>query len=147
VLARPRPQVEHARPDPACAGLPGGPDDLGELLRPVKMPGRIGAMPTEVWIPAETSRSRARRRWCGGAVPGSVRRHTRIWVSTEKATDTSARRAASARTSRSRTISSPRDQPEVCRRRDVSRRARVNRKPSAGWYGSVAAPIATLHRA
>ena len=58
------------------------------------MPGRIGAIPTEVRIPAATSRSSARRRWCGGAVPGSVLRHTsRSSVGTETVADTSARRA------------------------------------------------------
>ena len=35
-------------------------------------PGRIGAIPTEAWMPASTSRESARSRWRGGAVPGSV---------------------------------------------------------------------------
>ena len=66
-------------------------------------------MPTEVRIPAATSCSSARSRWCGGAVPGSVLRQTsRSRVGTEKVTETSARRAASASTSRSRTIIGPR---------------------------------------
>ena len=73
------------------------------------MPGRIGAMPTFALIPASTSVFRARSRWRGCAVPGSVRRQTSSSrVGIENVTDTDARRAASASTSASRTISGPR---------------------------------------
>ena len=73
------------------------------------MPGRIGAIPTDTRTPASTSRESARSRCRGGAVPGSVRLQT-SWssVGTENVTLTSARRAASTSTSRSRTISGPR---------------------------------------
>ena len=74
-----------------------------------EIPGRIGAIPTDARMPAPTSCSSARRRWRGGAVPGSVSRQTSTSsVGTEKVTDTSARRAASASTSTSRTIIGPR---------------------------------------
>ena len=62
-------------------------------------------------------------------------------------TDTSTRRAASDSTSRSRTIIGPR----VMRPNGVAPSAsaviapRVSRnRPSAGWYGSVALPMATV---
>ena len=66
-------------------------------------------MPTPALMPASTSGASARSRWRGGAVPGSVFCQT-SWssVGTEKVTRTSARRAASASTSTSRTISGPR---------------------------------------
>ena len=81
-------------------------------------------------------------------MPGSVRRQTSSSsVGTEKTTPTSARDAASTRTSRSRTIIGLR----VIRlngfdaSRSASRQPRVSLyRPSAGWYGSVAAPIATV---
>ena len=66
-------------------------------------------MPTPVRIPASTSCCSARSRCCGGAVPGSVRRQiSSSSVGIENVTETSATRAAAARTSRSRTISGPR---------------------------------------
>ena len=66
-------------------------------------------MPTLALTPASTSVRSARSRWRGGAVDGSVRRQTSSSsVGTEKVTETSARRAASCRTSRSRTIIGPR---------------------------------------
>ena len=72
-------------------------------------PGRRGAMPTEARTPASTSVRSARRRWRGGAVPGSVVRQTSSsTVGTENVTETSARAAASASSSASRTISGPR---------------------------------------
>ena len=55
-------------------------------------PGRRGAMPTEARTPASTSVRNARRRWRGGAVPGSVVRQTSSsTVGTENVTETSAR--------------------------------------------------------
>ncbi len=66
-------------------------------------------MPTLALIPASTSVFRARRRWRGCAVPGSVRRQTSSSsVGIENVTETEARRAASASTSASRTIRGPR---------------------------------------
>ena len=66
-------------------------------------------MPTLARTPASTSVFRARSRWRGCAVPGSVLRQTSSSrVGTEKVTETLARRAASASTSASRTISGPR---------------------------------------
>ena len=66
-------------------------------------------MPTDARTPASTSTRRARSRWRGGAVPGSVVRQTSTSsVGTENVTETSARRAASDSTSTSRTISGPR---------------------------------------
>ena len=70
-------------------------------------------------------------------MPGSVCRHTSSSsVGTENVTDTSARRAASASTSMSRTISGPRVM--IPNGFDASASAsmqpRVSRKrPSAGW--------------
>jgi hypothetical protein len=66
-------------------------------------------------------------------------------VGIEKVTLTSARRAASHSTSRSRTIIGPRVMIEngFAASRRTSRQARLSLyRPSAGWYGSVAAPIA-----
>ena len=98
-------------------------------------------------MPASTSCESARSRCAGGAVEGSVRRHTSgSTVGTENVTDTSARRAASTSTSTSRTIIGPRVMIEngFAAPASTSRHARVSRyRPSAGWYGSVAAPIAT----
>ena len=66
-------------------------------------------MPTPTSRPASTSMVSARSRWRGGAVPGSVRRHTSgSSVGTEKVIDAPARRAASPSTSTSRTIIGPR---------------------------------------
>ena len=66
-------------------------------------------MPTLARMPASTSVFSARSRWRGWAVPGSVRRQTSSSsVGTENVTETCARRAASASTSTSRTISGPR---------------------------------------
>jgi hypothetical protein len=66
-------------------------------------------MPTPTSMPASTSRVSARRRCCGGAVPGSVRRQmsTSI-VGIEKVTCTFARFAARTSRSTSRTIIGPR---------------------------------------
>ena len=94
------------------------------------------------------ARDSARSRCRGGAVPGSVRRQTSSSsVGTENVTETSARCAASTSTSTSRTISGPRViivERVRAPRASTSRQARVSRyRPSAGWYGSVAAPIAT----
>ena len=64
-------------------------------------------------------------------------------------TMTSARRAASASTSTSRTMRGPRVMMLNGVRAAPSTRMqpRVNRyRPSAGWYGSVAAPMATSSR-
>jgi hypothetical protein len=64
----------------------------------------------------------------------------------ENVTDTDARRAASTSTSRSRTIIGPRVMIEngFAAAASSSTQARVSRyRPSAGWYGSVAAPTAT----
>ncbi len=56
------------------------------------MPGSTGATATPASIPASRSTARARSRWRGGAVPGSVRRHTSSSsVGTEKLTLTRAR--------------------------------------------------------
>ena len=83
-------------------------------------------------------------------MPGSVVRQI-SWssVGTENVTVTSARPAASASTSMSRTIIGPRVMIEngVAARPSTSMHARVSLyRPSAGWYGSVAAPIATSRR-
>ena len=95
-------------------------------------PGRIGAIPTLVSIPASTSVVSARSRWCGGAVPGSVVRQTsRSSVGTENVTVTWARRAASARTSTSRTISGPRVMSENGLRRPAERLEASSRQPVA----------------
>ncbi len=105
-------------------------DDRGELLGRSESPGRIGAMPTEARTPASTSARSARSRWRGGAVPGSVVRQTSSSsVGTENVTETSARRAASASTSTSRTISGPRVMIENGLRtsRSTSMQARVSR--------------------
>ena len=87
-------------------------------------------MPTLASMPASTSCVSARSRCRGGAVPGSVVLQT-SWssVGTENVTDTSARRAASASTSRSRTISGPRvmSPKGVAARPRVSMHARVRR--------------------
>ena len=62
-------------------------------------------MPTEALHARRDERDSARSRWRGGAVPGSVDRQTSSSsVGTEKVTETSARRDASASTSTSRTI-------------------------------------------
>ena len=102
-------------------------------------------MPT--LTPASTRVRAARRRCRGGEVPGSVVRQTSSSsVGTENVTETSARADASASTSASRTISGPRVMIEkgLWAAKSSSRQARVSLyRPSAGWYGSVAAPIAT----
>ena len=104
-------------------------------------------MPTEARTPTATSSFSARSRWRGGAVPGSVVRQTSSsTVGTENVTETSARAAASASSSASRTISGPRVMMSKGfeASRSTSMHARVSRyRPSAGWYGSVAAPITT----
>ena len=78
---------------------------------------------------------------------GSVFRHTSSSsVGTENVTETDARCDASTSTSRSRTIIGPRVMIEngLDASRKASRQPRVTRyRPSAGWYGSVAAPTAT----
>ena len=87
-------------------------------------------MPTLALIPASTSVESARSRCRGGAVPGSVVRHTTgSSVGTENITETSARRDASCRTSTSRTISGPRVMsPNGARARaSTSMQARVRR--------------------
>jgi hypothetical protein len=98
-------------------------------------------------MPAATSSLIARSRWRGCAVDGSVRLHTSSsTVGIENVTPTLARRAARSSTSRSRTIIGPRVMIEngFAASASTSRHARVSRyRPSAGWYGSVAAPIAT----
>ena len=72
-------------------------------------PGRMGAMPTPALTPARTSISSARSRARGGAVPGSVVRHScSSSVGIEKLTETLARRAAACSTSMSRTTRGPR---------------------------------------
>ena len=100
------------------------------------MPGRIGAIPTVTLIPASTSAFTARSRCCGGAVPGSVRRQTSgSIVGTENVTLTSARAAAAASTSMSRTIIGPRVMiPNgVAAAPSTSMHARVSLyRPSAG---------------
>ena len=101
------------------------------------MPGRIGAIPTPAFTPAATSLLSASSRRRGGGVPGSVRRQTSSSsVGTEKTTPTSARDAASTRTSRSRTTIGLR----VIRLNgfdaswSASRQPRVSLyRPSAGW--------------
>ena len=87
-------------------------------------------MPTPASIPASTSAERARSRWRGGAVPGSVVRQTSgSSVGTENMIETFVRLAASASTSRSRTISGPRVMIEngVAARPSTSMHARVSR--------------------
>ena len=95
-----------------------------------EIPGRIGAIPTLALMPASTSAFSARSRWRGWAVPGSVRRQTSSSsVGIENVTDTFARRAASARTSTSRTIIGPRVMMlnEFWASASASRQPRVNR--------------------
>ena len=66
-------------------------------------------MPTPTSMPASTSTRSARRRWRGGAVPGSVlRQMSRSSVGSENVMPTPARRAAACSTSTSRTIIVPR---------------------------------------
>ena len=119
VLARAGTQVEQVRPDARGAGLARGPDDLGELLGPVGEPGKDRRhADARLDAGVDERRQSARRRWRGGAVPGSVVRQTSASsVGTENVTETVARRAASASTSTSRTISGPRVMIENgCRR-------------------------------
>jgi hypothetical protein len=108
MLARAGAEVEEIRPDSGRSRGARLAHDLVEQLAPIAEPGRIGAIPTLALTPASTSRERARSRWRGGAVPGSVRRQiSSSRVGTENVTETRARHAASARTSTSRTISGP----------------------------------------
>ena len=66
-------------------------------------------MPTPASMPGSRSTRSARSRCAGGGVFGSVvRQISGSSVGTEKVTDTLAQRAASARTSASRTIIGPR---------------------------------------
>ena len=84
--------------------------DRRELLGRVR-DARAGSAPSRPRRGRRRRRARdsARSRCRGGAVPGSVRRQTSSSsVGTENVTETSARRAASASTSTSRTISGPR---------------------------------------
>ena len=115
-----------------------------------EIPGRIGAIPTLASIPASIRVRIARRRWRGGAVPGSVWRQMRSsTVGMLKVTPTLARSDAVVRTSTSRTTIGPRvispngvrDSPSAT----IAPRVNLNR-PSAGWYGSVAVPMATCSR-
>ena len=81
-------------------------------------------------MPASTSFESARSRCRGGAVPGSVRRQiSASRVGIENVTETSARRAAAASTSASRTISGPRVISEngLDASPRASRQARVSR--------------------
>ena len=131
VLARAGLEVERARPDPAgacCRARRARPRQAARGAS--EIPGRIGAMPTEARIPASTRSESARSRWSGGAVDGSVRRHT-SWssVGTENITETFVRVAARTSTSRSRTISGPRVMIAngVAASASASRHARVSR--------------------
>ena len=107
-------------------------------------------MPTLASMPASTSVRSARSRCHGGAVPGSVSRQisgSRVGI--ENVTPTSARSLADARTSTSRTIIGPRVMSPIGVRASPSASIapRVRRKrPSAGWYGSVAVPTTTCSR-
>jgi hypothetical protein len=104
-------------------------------------------MLTPPCTPASTRVRRARNRWRGGAVPGSVRCQTSgSSVGTEKLMLSGTRVEAAAMMSASRTASGPRVM--MLKRVRASARiwmqARVSLyRPSAGWYGSVAEPIAT----
>ena len=94
-------------------------------------------MPTPARIPAPVSALTALSRWRGCAVEGSVFRQT-SWssVGIENVTETSARLAASVRTSMSRTIMGPRVMIEngVEARASSWMQPRVKRyRPSAGW--------------
>ena len=87
-------------------------------------------MPTPALTPASTSFCTALSRWRGWAVDGSVLRQTSSSsVGIENVTETSARRAASTRTSMSRTIIGPRVMmPNGLRASaSASRQARVRR--------------------
>ena len=149
VLAGPGPQVEDVGPDRRGTGIAGGAYDRrpSGAGRPTG-PGRIGAIPTLASMPASTSARTARRRWRGGAVPGSVRRQiSGSIVGMLNVTPTFARSEAADRTSTSRTISGPRvirlNGVRASPSATIAPRVRRNR-PSAGWYGSVAVPTATL---
>ena len=95
-------------------------------------------MPTPTSMPASTSVRSARRRWRGGAVPGSVRRQTSgSSVGTENVT----RRAGSARglaedVDVADDHRAPRDEaerrPRLAERLDAEPRVR-RKRPSAGW--------------
>ena len=87
-------------------------------------------MPTPASMPASRRTRKARRRWCGGGVFGSVLRQISGWsVGTENVTDTFAHRAASARTSTSRTIIGPRVMIAngLCASASTCRQPRVSR--------------------
>ena len=113
-------------------------------------PGRIGASATPAAMPASASVLMARRRWRGGATPGSRRELTdSSSVAMLTLTMTSARRAASdehvdvAHDERA----AGDDAERRARRTQRPMQPRVSRyRPSAGWYGSVAAPMATSSR-
>ena len=111
VLARARAQVEDVGPDGGRAGVTRGPDDVGHLRRVVRQP-RQDRRHADARIDARRrSASRiARRRWRGGAVPGSVRRQMSAVERRDRERDADLRPGgdASTRTSMSRTISGPR---------------------------------------
>ena len=108
VLARPGSQVDDTRPDVVGTAARASRTTPRAALAGRRCPGgparrrrrrRLG-------LPQHRERAQPLR---GGAVPGSVRRHTcSSSVGTEKLTLTCARPAASASTSTSRTISGPR---------------------------------------
>ncbi|MCW2961044.1 MAG: hypothetical protein JWM90_1431 [Thermoleophilia bacterium] len=76
--------------------------------------GSSGASATFVSMPASTSMRTARSRLLGGAVSGSVARHTSSSiVGIETLTSTSVRLAAATSTSMSRTIIGPRVMIEI----------------------------------
>ena len=109
VLARAGSEEEDVRPDARRAGLAAARTTSASCSSPSEMPGRIGAIPTPTLIPASTSVFSAFSRWRGCAVDGSVFRQTSSSsVGIENVTETEARRAASTRTSTSRTIIGPR---------------------------------------
>ena len=131
VLARARLQVQHVRPDAARAGLARRAHDRPRAApaRPRCPAGSAPCRPTRARRRRRAATS-ARSRWRGGAVPGSVRRQTSSSsVGTENVTETSARFAASASTSTSRTISGPRVISEngFAAAASASRQARVSR--------------------
>ena len=112
-----------------------------------EMPGRIGAIPTPALMPRVDERLQRAQALARGRRAGSVFRHTSSSsVGIENVTDTSARAAASASTSRSRTIIGPRVimlNGLRARGERLEARAREPVVALGRLVGSVAAPIAT----
>ena len=130
VLAGARSQVQDVRPDRGRAGVAGGAHDVGHELRLVRQAGQ-DRRHADARLDAGVAQPAAARasRWRGGGVFGSVSRQIlSSSVGTENVTETFAHRAASTRTSMSRTIigAAGDDRERVARLREDARGSRAS---------------------